>query len=86
VDGAPDLTADGEAYAPGTRRRTPEDNHRRPLDSLALLEQRLELGAGGQPFRPAEPAPYTVSRLRPFARRRFKTFRPPGVLIRSRKP
>jgi hypothetical protein len=27
-----------------------------------------------------------VSRLRPFARRRFNTFRPPGVLMRSRNP
>ena len=29
---------------------------------------------------------YTVSRLRPFARRRFSTFRPPGVFIRERNP
>ena len=29
---------------------------------------------------------YTVSRLRPFARRRFNTFRPPNVLIRARNP
>src|SRR5262245_47122492 len=28
----------------------------------------------------------TVSRLRPFARRRFRTSCPPGVLIRARKP
>jgi hypothetical protein len=27
-----------------------------------------------------------VSRLRPFARRRFSTFRPPFVFMRSRKP
>ena len=29
---------------------------------------------------------YTVSRLRPFARRRFSTFRPPWVFIRWRNP
>jgi hypothetical protein len=51
-----------------------------------VLEQRLELGAGGEPLGPAQPARYTVSRFRPFARRRFNTFRPPVVLIRSRKP
>jgi len=28
----------------------------------------------------------TVSRLRPLARRRFSTWRPPGVAIRARKP
>jgi hypothetical protein len=28
----------------------------------------------------------TVSRLRPFARRRFSTLRPPGVSIRAKKP
>src|SRR5262249_29767834 len=30
--------------------------------------------------------PLTVNRLRPFARRRFKTKRPPRVLMRSRNP
>jgi hypothetical protein len=29
---------------------------------------------------------YTVKRLRPFARRRLSTFRPPCVFIRERNP
>jgi hypothetical protein len=81
-----DLAADGEARAAGPFAGTPQENHRRSFDSLALLEQRLELGASGEPFLAAQPPDYTVSRLRPFARRRFNVFRPPGVLIRSRKP
>jgi hypothetical protein len=46
----------------------------------------LKISAGGQPVSPREPARQTVSRFRPFARRRFNTFRPPFVFIRSRKP
>ena len=53
---------------------------------MALLEERLEIGAFGQPLASREAALYTVNRFRPFARRRFNTFRPPLVFIRSRKP
>ena len=35
---------------------------------------------------PLTPGPQTVRRHRPLARRRFSTFRPAGVLIRSRNP
>ena len=83
---ATNLASDGKARAPRAFTRTPEDDQRRSLDSLALLKERLELGAAGEPFGTAEPPFYTVSRFRPFARRRFKTFRPPLVFIRSRKP
>ena len=86
MNGSANLPSDGKPRSAGMHSWTPQDDHGRPLDSLALLEERLELGAGGEPLGPAQPAAYTVSRLRPFARRRFKTFRPPFVLIRSRKP
>lgn len=86
LHGAADLAADGEARTTRTRARTPQYDQRRSLDSLALLKERLERRAAGEPFGPAQPALYTVSRFRPFARRRFKTFRPPAVFIRSRKP
>jgi hypothetical protein len=67
-------------------RLTPQHDHQRPIDSLALLEERLKLGAAGQPFTPGEPPCYTVRRLRPFARRRLRTLRPPLVAIRARNP
>src|SRR5437773_9730217 len=51
-----------------------------------LAEERLNFGAGGQPLTARKSAGYTVSRLRPFARRRLSTFRPPFVFMRSRKP
>ena len=83
------LASDSKARATRAFTRTPEDDQRRSLDSFALLKERLELGAAGEPFGTAEPPfypVYTVSRFRPFARRRFKTFRPPLVFIRARKP
>jgi hypothetical protein len=80
------LTTDREARTSRTVARAPQNDHRRSLDPFAPLEQRLELGAGGETFGTAEPSAYTASRLRPFARRRFNVLRPPGVLIRSRKP
>ena len=67
-------------------RRLPEHDHRRPVNSLAPLEERLKISAAGQPFAPRKSAGQTVSRFRPFARRRLRTFRPPLVFIRSRKP
>src|SRR5947209_1171046 len=49
-------------------------------------QERGGVGAGGPPFASREASRQTVSRLRPLARRRFNTFRPPLVFIRSRKP
>jgi hypothetical protein len=81
-----DLPAHGESGAPRLVRRTPEYDHGRPVNSLAPLEKRLKFSAGGQPFASRKPAGQTVSRFRPFARRRLRTLRPPLVFIRSRKP
>lgn len=83
---AADLPTHCEPDATRSLHGTPEHDESRTIDSLALLEQRLEIGAAGQPLAPAEAAGQTVSRLRPLLRRRFKTFRPPWVFIRSRKP
>jgi hypothetical protein len=65
---------------------TPQHDHRRSFDAPASPENCLELGACRQSLAPREPPGQTVSRFRPLARRRFKTFRPPLVFIRSRKP
>jgi hypothetical protein len=86
LHGAPNLPAHGKSGAARLVRRTPEYDHGRPVNSLAPLEKRLKFSAGGQPFASRKPAGQTVSRFRPFARRRLRTFRPPLVLIRSRKP
>jgi hypothetical protein len=86
LHGAPDLPAHRESGAARLVRRTPEYDHGRPINSLAPLEERLKFSAGGQPFASRKPAGQTVSRFRPFARRRLRTFRPPLVFIRSRKP
>jgi hypothetical protein len=85
-DGAPNLATHGKPHPARPVARSPENDHRRSLDSLALLEERLELSAGGEPFRTTQPTAYTVSRFRPFARRRFSVLRPPFVFMRSRKP
>jgi hypothetical protein len=86
LHGAPDLAAHRKSSTARLVRRTPEYDHGRPINSLAPLEERLKFSAGGQPFASRKPAGQTVSRFRPFARRRLRTFRPPLVFIRSRKP
>src|SRR5262245_52447518 len=86
LNGAADLPAHREAGPPRLCSLAPEHDHRRPVDSLATLEEGLKFSAGRQPVSPRETARQTVSRFRPFARRRFRTFRPPFVFIRSRKP
>jgi len=83
---ATDLPAHGESGAARRGRRMPEYDHGRPVNSLAPLEERLKVSAGGQPFASRKPAGQTVSRFRPFPRRRLRTFRPPLVFIRARKP
>jgi hypothetical protein len=80
------LATHGEANARGVLRFSPEHDECRPIDPLAPLEERLKLGAGGQSLVSRKAATQTVNRLRPFARRRFSTFRPPFVFIRSRNP
>ena len=86
LDGAADLTTHGEAGSARLGRRAPEHDHGRPVNSFAPLEERLDVGAGGQPFATWKAARQTVSRFRPFARRRLRTLRPPLVFIRSRNP
>jgi hypothetical protein len=86
LGGTADLPTHGESRASRLVRRLPEYDHRRPVNSLAPLEERLKISAAGQPFAPRKPAGQTVSRFRPFARRRLRTFRPPLVFIRWRKP
>jgi hypothetical protein len=86
LDGPADLATHGKARPARLCRRAPEYDHRRSVDSFATLEECLELGARSQPLTTREPARQTVSRFRPFARRRLSTFRPPLVFIRSRKP
>jgi hypothetical protein len=86
LGGTANLPTHGESRASRLVRRLPKYDHRRPVNSLAPLEERLKISAAGQPFAPRKSAGQTVSRFRPFARRRLRTFRPPLVFIRSRKP
>jgi len=86
LDGVPQLSAHGEPHARWLVGLAPEHDERRTVDSLAPLEERLEVGAGGQSLSTRKSAGQTVSRFRPFARRRFNTLRPPFVFMRSRKP
>ncbi len=80
------LPTDGEAHTRRILGFSPEHDERRTIDPLAPLEERLKFGAGGQSLMSRKAATQTVNRLRPFARRRFNTFRPPLVFIRSRNP
>jgi hypothetical protein len=86
LNGASHLPAHGESGASRLVRRLPENDHGRPVNAFAPLEERLKISAAGQPFAPRKSAGQTVSRFRPLARRRLRTFRPPFVFIRSRKP
>jgi hypothetical protein len=86
LDGVLELSAHGKAGARRFPRLTPQHDEGRSVDASASLEERLEFGAGGQPLASREAPRYTVSRLRPLARRRLSTFRPPFVFMRSRKP
>ncbi len=85
-DGEADLATHGEADACRIGGLAPEDNERWTIDAPAPLEQRLEFSAGSQSLTSREAARQTVSRFRPFARRRLSTLRPPFVFMRSRKP
>lgn len=86
LDGVAQLSAHGEPHARRLAGLAPEHDERRTVDAFAPLEERLKFGASGQSLSSGEPAGQTVSRFRPFARRRFNTFRPPLVFMRSRKP
>jgi hypothetical protein len=86
LHGQAQLATHGEANTYRVVRFSPEHNERRTVDPLAPLEERLEFGAGGQSLMSRKAATQTVNRLRPFARRRFNTLRPPFVFIRSRNP
>ena len=86
LHGVLELTADREARARRLGRVAPEHDQGGAVDPSTSLEERLEVGAGGQPLASRKATRYTVSRLRPFARRRLSTLRPPFVLMRSRKP
>jgi len=56
IDRPPEPAADGEANPPTALRLAPEHKKRRSLDSLASVEERLKLGAGGQPLAARESA------------------------------
>jgi len=84
--GVAQLSAHGEPHARRLAGFAPENDERRTVDAFAPLEERLKIGASGQSLSSGEPAGQTVSRFRPFARRRFNTFRPPFVFMRSRNP
>jgi hypothetical protein len=86
LHGQAQLATHGEANTYRVVRFSPEHDERRTVDPLAPLEERLEFGAGGQSLMSRKAATQTVNRLRPFARRRFNTLRPPFVFIRSRNP
>jgi hypothetical protein len=87
LHGTADLATYGKASSAARLcRRAPEYDHGWSVNSLATLEECLKLRARRQPLAPRKPARQTVSRFRPFARRRLSTFRPPLVFIRSRKP
>ena len=68
----------------------------RPVNPQAVSRRRARILAGGGPVRAGKGAPSpalahypsseTVSRLRPFVRRRFSTMRPFFVAIRTRNP
>jgi hypothetical protein len=86
LDRVAKLPAHGEPDARWLVGLAPQHDERRTVDAFAPLEERLKIGASGQSLSSRESAGQTVSRFRPFARRRFNTFRPPLVFIRSRKP
>ena len=79
LHGVLQLSAHSESGARRLRRFPPEDDEGRPIDSSASLEERLKISAGGQPLASRKATRYTVSRLRPLARRRLSTLRPPFV-------
>jgi hypothetical protein len=86
IDRAAELAAHGKTHSPHLTRLRPQQHARGSIDSFAALEERLKLGAVGQPLAARKSARQTVRRLRPFARRRLSVFRPPFVFMRSRKP
>ena len=86
LHGVAQLSAHGEPHARRLAGLAPEDDECRTVDAFAPLEKRLKIGGSGQSLSSGEPAGQTVSRFRPFARRRFNTFRPPLVFMRSRNP
>lgn len=77
INRTPNLPAHREPGPGRSQRGEPEHNQPRPVDPFASLEERLELGAGGQPLTSRKAPRYAMRRLRPFARRRLSTFRPP---------
>lgn len=84
--GALDLAADCEAGASSIIGFPPQDTHGGGVDAFAMLKDGLDFGAAAQTVSAREAPCQTVSRFRPFARRRLRTFRPPFVFIRSRNP
>lgn len=95
----PDPFAHCNAQARPTSRRRLGDHHKqgpRPSSWGALKPQELPALPDPRRARQARAAALryrgcfggivTVSRLRPLARRRFSTCRPPGVAMRARKP
>lgn len=93
---------DGEAKAPSERKLGTSPSDREDVATVQLDPVRLNgevLGASAQPLILGEPkgtarrrhpsyffAAVTEIRLRPFARRRRRTSRPPRVFLRARNP
>ncbi len=93
--GATDASTDGEADPPPTRQWPPQHHKARsslpdcPAERAPGFPRPVEAGrsAAEKAYRKESSSlRYTVSRLRPLARRRFSTFRPPCVFIRWRNP
>lgn len=88
---------DAEAGA-ASERRTPNDDQVCAVTAPPLALNREKLSPTAQPYRlgvgvrtgHGQPGCFggieTVSRRRRLSRRRFSTFRPPGVAMRARKP
>jgi hypothetical protein len=91
---SPQLPAGREGCRPPTRSGAPQEHEARALDAAPPAEQPLKLPPIAQPLPAGQGRPghagrghtQTESRRRPLARRRLRTFRPPLVDIRSRKP
>jgi hypothetical protein len=90
---APETAPHRETDRPRPGLPAPQQHERGALHARPTPEESLELSSGPEPLRPPESrgcrpghSVQPVSRRRPLARRRFSTFRPPFVDMRSRNP
>jgi hypothetical protein len=85
--------ANSKAHRPRSGLSAPQQHECGALHARPTPEESLELCSGPEPLRPRQSRGgrsghpvQPVNRRRPLARRRFSTFRPPFVDIRSRNP